>query len=375
MKKIIIALIKFLCGVLTHSLLVIPHKKTNFVFTSKYGFSDNSKYLFLYYLKQGINCTWVASDDACYLEVEKKLEKHPNAKVIRRNSIKLLVTLARAKYVFVTHSFQDLGGVAIKTCPIINLWHGIPIKKMGFDSQNDIKLFSLDTFNPYKLNDFVISSSEVTKSFSISCMNITPSKVLPLGQPRNDFLYGNRKNKSLIKELKSNYSELDEGKLFLYAPTFRDEDNISLSIYMDLINSFTKSAQKNDTLVLRLHPKERELLVSIKLPDNIKHSKITDVQEELLAADILISDYSSIIFDFSILKKPIILFTPDRDGYFENRGGSYFEYDKILRECNAVKDHEIDSIWTEAALKEISYTQLTPLHAMFACKSIYEQFN
>lgn len=320
-------------------------------------------------------CTWVASDNACFLEVKEILKNHPNGNVIKKNSIGLLIALARARYAFVTHSFQDFGGIAIKTCPIINLWHGIPIKKMGFDSHNDIKLFSLHAFNPYKINDFVISSSKITKPFSMSCMNISSSKVLALGQPRNDFLYENRNNQHLIKKLKLNYSEKCNVKIFLYAPTFRDQKNTSLNIYDNLINSFTKNSKQNDILVLRLHPKEKKLLANTILPENVMLSIISDVQEELLAADIMISDYSSIIFDFSILKRPIILYTPDKHCYFKNRGGSYFDYDETLRECKTINNNEIDSIWIAADDKENNYTTLAPLHTLFASQSIYEKFN
>lgn len=375
MKKTLVLLIKILSRILTSTLLLIPHKKTKFIFTSKYGFSDNSKYLFLYYLKQGVSCTWVASCNDSYKEVSEIVEKFSNATVIKRNSLKAIPSLARAKYIFVTHSFQDLGITAIKTCPIVNLWHGIPIKKMGYDSQNDINLFSLNTHNPYKINDYVISSSEITKPFSMSCMDLHSSKVLPLGQPRNDFLEENINNQILINQLKSNYSSKNKSRIILYAPTFRDKGSNALDIYIGLINSFKDYALKDDFLVLRLHPKEKELLADIELPKNIKHSQIGDVQEELLSADILISDYSSIIFDFSLLQKPILLYTPDREEYFVTRGGSYFEYDKTLQECTKIQDEQINSIWSSNIHERTNNTQLTQLHAELACKSIFQQFN
>lgn len=368
-------LIRASCTVLVGILLLIPHKKTKLIFSSKYGFSDNSKYLFLYHLKRGSKCIWVASCNTSYRVVTEVVKEFSNGSVIKRNSLLLIPSLARAKYVFVTHSFQDLGGMAVKTCPVINLWHGIPIKKMGFDSQNDIALFSLETFNPYQNNDFVISSSKATKPFFESCMALNSSKILPLGQPRNDFLMENRGNRILTNRLRQNYCANDESRLILYAPTFRDINSNGRNIYLSLIQSFKKHSQKGDILVLRLHPKEKKFLTHFELPENIKHSRLDDVQEELLAADIMVSDYSSIIFDYSILRRPIFLYAPDRNVYFKNRGGSYFDYDDILCECREIKRDQIDSMWNSLRVEEVNYPLLNSLHVENACKSISQRFN
>jgi CDP-glycerol glycerophosphotransferase len=375
LREIIVSILKFISSIITHLILFFPHHKKYYVFTSKYGFSDNTKYLFLYYLEREANCIWVASDDDCFSELEKVLEDYPYAQVVKRNSFKLLSILAKAKYAFVTHSFSDFGVFVKKSCPVINLWHGIPIKKMGYDSQNDLDLFSLDLKNPYEVNDFIISSSETTKPFLTSCMKLPSDRVLPLGQPRNDFLFENKCNENLISKLKSRYSHFENARIFLYAPTFRDKNNLSISIYRDLISSFTDNSQVEDILVLRLHPKEKALLKGIQFPANVKLSLIADVQEELLAADILISDYSGIIFDYSVLARPILLYTPDKDNYFLNRSGSYFEYDQIVQECIHINTSKLTSIW-ETNFKErvFEFETLKPLHRMFASKNIYDKF-
>ena len=375
MKAKFTRIIKQFSALLIRFLSSISLSRTEFLFTAKYGFSDNSKYLFEYYLRQGLSCTWIASCDRGYRDVSDLIKDFPNGKVTKRNSPRLIFLLAKARYVFVTHSFNDLGGIAVKTCPIVNLWHGIPIKKMGFDSQNDIELFSLETFNPYKINDFVMSSSEVTKPFMVSCMALDAAKVLPLGQPRNDFLLENRGNRKLINRLRQNYCSSDEFRLILYAPTFRDQNSNARNIYLSLVQSFKIHAQKDDILVLRLHPKEREYLADVELPENIKHSNIFDVQEELLTADMLISDYSSIIFDYSILNRPILIFAPDRDFYLKNRGGSYFNYNDILFECREIDGDRIDSIWYSLNTEEVHYPLMNSLHAENSCKSIFQKFS
>lgn len=374
MRKIIIQLLKILSRLVTYLLLALPHKKKYIVFSSKYGFSDNSKYLFLYYLKKNANCVWVASDLQCYTEVQKLVKNYPNAQVIKRNSIALINTLARTKYVFVTHSFLDLGPLAIKSCTLINLWHGIPLKKMGYDSPNDINLFSLEKASPYQLNDYVLASSEVTKPFIQSSMKFDSDKVLPLGQPRNDFLFENLNNEQLISKLKKRYSAMSSTKTFLYAPTFRDQKNSSKSIYTQVIQSFAKHSKEHHLLILRLHPKERALLLNTDLPQNVQLSVIADIQEELLATDILISDYSSLIFDFSILKKAIFLYIPDKEEYFTNRGGCYFNYEQILQECYHIQITELDTIWNSNE-NDTDFKNLARLHKSPACKSIYKKFN
>ncbi|GAA6170937.1 CDP-glycerol glycerophosphotransferase family protein [Colwellia sp. KU-HH00111] len=374
MRHTAIVILKFFTRFITQLFLWLPHQKQYIVFSAKYGFTDNSKYLFLTYVEQGANCVWVATDTQCYQTMQSLIGQNPNVRVVKKNSFKLLLILARAKYVFVTHSFLDLGALAIKSCPVINLWHGIPIKKMGYDSISDRALFSLDTHNPYSQNDYLIASSPITKPFLMSCMKLPASKVLPLGQPRNDYLNENKDNNQLITSLRSCYASSSQARLFLFAPTFRDQSKLSLGIYTSLVRSFAEFAHARDILVLRLHPKERTLVANINLPNNVKLSVIEDVQEELLAADILISDYSSIIFDYSLLARPILLYTPDKAGYFKNRGGSYFDYDEILQECRHINTSELDSVW-QSNFQSPTYTRLSALHSMSAGKSLYHQFN
>lgn len=371
---IVKSIVKVIAKLFTQFLLLFSRNKTHFVFTAKYGFFDNSKYLFLYYVAQKSPCTWVACDEQCFNEVSALIKDSPNATVVKKNSLKLLVALTKAKYAFVSHSFADFGAIAVKTCPVVNLWHGIPIKKMGYDAQSDIDLFALNKTNPYQINDFLIASSPVTTSFLISCMQVPSTKVIPLGQPRNDYLFDNKNNTKLIRTLKLHYSLEVDAKIYLYAPTFRDKDNVSIGIYTHLINAFISYATEKDVLVLRLHPKEKALLNKMKLPCQVTLSLLTDVQEELLASDILISDYSSIIFDFSVLARPILLYTPDKDDYFANRSGSYFEYNEIFSECRQITPCELNTIWNEN-INIGNFKKLMSLHSLFACRNIFDRFN
>lgn len=327
-------------------------KRTRYIFCSKHGFTDNTKYLFIYHVMRGHDCVWVydeKKDDVLQLRAQLGTIDgfgYQNVELLKRNSLRLQVALTHARVVFVSHSFRDLGAVMSKSAKVVNLWHGIPLKKMGFDSKNDKELFSLrEVDNPYLINDYVIASSSKTKKDMVSCMLLPPERVLPFGLPRNDILVEEQNNSAMISELRRRYKIRDGGRLYLYAPTFRDDRSEALDIYSSLIQSFKSNARYEDRLVLRLHPNERDIVKSINLSEGVIVSEIEDVQEEMLAVDCLISDYSSMIFDFRLMEKPIFVYAPDLEVYRNNRGGFYFDFDEIFSCCIKIDDKNLSSVW------------------------------
>ena len=324
-------------------------KKKYHIFNAKHGYLDNSKYLFEYYVNKGMLCVWVANNTETFDLVKNKFSTFDNVTVKKRGSLSLTYYLCTAKYLFITHNYGDIGKFP-KCVTVVNLWHGVALKKMGFDSPNDMNSISSLEVNPYLINDYVISTSNLTATHLASAMQLPLSSVLPFGQPRNDIF---SLNNSSIEKLKLEISDLylsnrdksDSTQIFLYAPTFRDKPANPLSIYLQVINAFEASKNKNTILVLRLHPNEKPLLDNIRFSERVVLSKCLDVQHDLLAADALISDYSSVVFDYMLTGKPIILFSPDKGAYFNNRGGFYFDYDEVFKHCtHCSKQDEVQKL-------------------------------
>jgi CDP-glycerol glycerophosphotransferase (TagB/SpsB family) len=226
------------------------------------------------------------------------------------------------------------------------------------------------TNNPYFNNDYVICSSAYTQEIFETCMRLSPEHILPLGQPRVDFLLSNRDEITVKERLRAVYTEDPKANVILYAPTFRDQQGVAIQIYLNLISGFSRHADRNEVLVLRLHPNERHLLHSLNLPANVTLSVYDDVQKDLLASDRLISDYSSVIFDYAVLNRPILRYAPDQEGYLEMRDGCYATCE-IFDLCFEIRDDNMEAIFF--ADTQLS-SSVTHLHSENACEAIFNRF-
>lgn len=339
--------------------------KDIYLFNSPYGYHDNAKDLMLYFQNKGHLIFWITG----------KKRWLPRKNHLNRNSLLLKLILPRVKICFITHESNDICKQIPDPILIVNLWHGIALKKMGYDSDVDIKNMQLNEIkNPYDRNNFIISSSSITQKHMMSCMHFSAESVLPFGQPRTDILFNKSKANLLRKKIKAeNYSSYKS--IYLYAPTFRDS-GYGTKIYKSVVNSFVKHADKDDLLILRLHPREKlEAKKIALLSDNVVISKFSDPINDLLVSDALISDYSSIIFDFMILSRPIFLYIPDIIEYKSVRSGFYFDYEKIMNGATFLKNEFEHKIWSNDLLhREYEYMSAKLLHRPNAASRIYNHF-
>ncbi len=290
------------------------------LFSSLNGsFSDNAKYLYLSMLEsKKFKIYWVAHDTITYNYLEK------NNMPVLKMSLGMFFIAQKARFFITTHSFEDVYYVKNKNTILINLWHGTPIKKMGFDTKVDAKKFYLQKrlglFKHDKIDFLCVSSKQTIDAFS-SSFGINKNKILPTGQPRNDILFKAITNIDFAQSIKNRIKEKLNAHfdtIALYAPTFRDKYTCRIDLLKELQEIFKNSGID---LIIKLHPLDKD----------IKHfGKIDiDIQELLIASDILVSDYSSIIFDYAILQKPIILFLYDIDEYKAQRDGFYIDIESL----------------------------------------------
>lgn len=226
----------------------------------------------------------------------------------------------------------------------IQLWHGFPLKTLSFMSKfpNSVKIQNNLHWN--KL-DAIVSYSQTYSTFINACYGVNGDKYVITGMPRNDLLL-NSNGKKLLSEVLD--VDLIGKKIVFYMPTFRktiygqengvaDKFNI-LNVddfdYKDFDNFLRKN---NILLILKYHPfhveQAKDFLANKKvnnlyiLEDNHLRDEEIDLYEVLNAADLLITDYSSIYFDYLLLERPII-FTPlDLEEYEKNRGFLLEPYD------------------------------------------------
>src|SRR5699024_9683680 len=158
-------------------------------------------------------------------------------------------------------------------------------------------------------------------------------EILEVGYPRNDLFYRENKGK-VINSVQNKLQLLDGRKVILYAPTFRDDQTSKKSkflfdISMDL-HKMKEQLGEEYVVLLRMHVViSNKLEIDDSLTDFVKNvSNYPDVQELLLLTDILITDYSSVMFDFANTKRPMLFYTFDLEKYRDNLRGFYMDFEE-----------------------------------------------
>ncbi len=198
---------------------------------------------------------------------------------------------------------------------VIQLWH----------ASGAVKKFGNDVTRQYRIKnyDYVISTSDVWKGPYSSAFNVQESQVISLGLPRNDCLNCMQTVNNYRNQVLKKYPKMKGKKIILYAPTFRGNFFTGIS-YEKIDLDFIQKGLGNDYVIIyKLHP----LLKDEKLSENdfIINGNKDSIFKLMAAADYLITDYSSILFDYSILRRPIIGYVPDLKKY-SLEVGTYMDY-------------------------------------------------
>lgn len=327
---------------------LIKRNKKIWVFGSySESFTDNSKYLFIYLTEnyRGITPVWISGD--CH--VVMKIRQSGGNAYYRWSMLGIYYSL-RGGIWFYTSYPTNINFLFWYGAELVNLWHGIPFKKIEFDIDNG-KLFNVlkhPTFierymlyaNLFIKPNWLISTSEYVSSYSFrSAFKMSPDKVIALGSPRLDPLFWDHKDSISFLARWQNNEELELlsdltnfKKVILYMPTWRDNDSDFLSkTFLNLSKLNTVLKKNNHALIIKLHVNTPKILIG-KMEDfsNIKIlPNRFDIYSLLKFSDALITDYSSIYFDYLLLNKPILLFCFDLDRYLNNSRSAYFDY-KII---------------------------------------------
>ena len=205
----------------------------------------------------------------------------------------------------------------------LNTWHGSPIKKMGNDIASDNQSFGTKSEN---LVDIMNTQSHFEAGIFSKCFGIPRDHFIEAGLPRNDKLanYTTEERERIRRKLNIPASKM----VILYCPTFREYEKdenygVVLAPPMDL-KKWEKELGEKYILLFRAH---YEVSKVMDIQENEYIRNVTDypaLNDLMIASDILISDYSSIFFDYSIMDKAMLHFTYDFDKYAEKRG-MYFD--------------------------------------------------
>ncbi|WP_044913071.1 CDP-glycerol glycerophosphotransferase family protein [Butyrivibrio sp. WCE2006] len=212
---------------------------------------------------------------------------------------------------------------------LIDTWHGTgPFKKVfasiDYASESS-KIWDRKNFNRVDL--FVSNSADNTCMFRESFLY--EGEIEEFGVPRNDVLF--QKNDNYINEIKERLGIDQEYLVILYAPTFRENSKDNENEILDvarIISVVSDRFKKKVMMLYRFHYWVKYEGISQKIIDNSSKccdvTDYADVMELLIISDILITDYSSIMWDFSLQKRPVFLFQPDLDDYLNSERGFYW---------------------------------------------------
>ena len=320
---------------------LIPRSKKRLAFGSyRGGFSDNSKYLFIYAAE---HCKDL---DLCWLSVNRQ-----TVKKVRSLGLPAYWVLSpigawkalRAKYWFVNSYTSDIMYCLSGNAVVVNLWHGVGLKYCEFNiksgplAERYVKqTFKERFYHPesFRRPDYLLSSTPMQTVMFASAFRIPRARCLELGYPRNQiFTWSKEQVKAFVekyepKETLQLIQRMEKyDKVFIYMPTWRDSqlDIFTQQFDLDALNEEMK--KQKALMLLKPHPNTRTKDVSGYSNIVLVH-RTTDVYGILPFTDVLITDYSSILYDYLLTgKKEVILFLYDYDEYVRDRD-FYYPFDE-----------------------------------------------
>lgn len=294
-----------------------PIKENCIVFESLWGrsYSCNPAALYEYIIENHpeYECVWFLND------VNTPIKG--NAKKVERKSEEYYHYLATAKYFIYNANFP----VSFKKREgqiIVQTMHGTPFKTFGLDVKEELptEKEELRVVSRSIIWDYLLAQGEFTKSMAWRWFRFD-NVVLESGYPRTDSLY--RHDEEAAAKLKAELGIPAEKKVMLYAPTWRDMDRFDMMLDLEDLRR-----DLSDEYVILVRP---HYFVADKydMPEDgnfvFDGGKTGKIEDLFPITDVLITDYSSVMFDFALTEKPMIFFAYDLEEYTRDTRGAYFD--------------------------------------------------
>jgi CDP-glycerol glycerophosphotransferase (TagB/SpsB family) len=319
---------------------LIPRNKRIWIFGAWNGerYSDNSRHFFQYVTKNHpeIKAIWLT-------RVKTNCEKVRNdgGAVYMVHSLKGIFYSLLAKNVFLSSGKLDVNPLFINGATLFQLFHGSPLKKIGLDDKfspansffhKKIVPVIFPFVNEYNC-DYVLSNSVFFSEKMGSAFNIPMVNVLETGFPRSDVFFSEEED-NFNSELRIKYACC---KLLYYLPTFRSfhktQSLFCLNDYdREIIERFLE--EENMVLITKGHYVDNNLDAGRSFRESriihLSDDKVSDINFMIKDADLLITDYSSVYFDFLLTEKPVIFAAFDLEEYLSSSREMYFRFEDVI---------------------------------------------
>ncbi len=309
--------------------------KVTFVVT--YG--DNVQYVYEEIRRKNIHCDAVFLCKGQNINKFLKYEDTTALAIDCKNPIDFIRSmyhLATSRYILVDHCYGFLAATEFKKdVKCIQLWHNSgAIKKFGLEDlsvKNCTGRSKQRFLKVYSRFDKVVVGSDIMANYFMNAFNLKGENILRTGIPQTDFFYDSALKESVFHQLEQENELLWNKKVILYAPTYRDNELDLFKLHLNL-DEMKEQLDENYIVVLRLHPAiKKDTDYSKKYPGFVLDysSSKYDINRLMLISDYLITDYSSVICEYALLKKPIIFYAYDLEDYAANRG-LWDQYEKVV---------------------------------------------
>lgn len=279
-------------------------------------------------------------DNKCEKVISLKKDRKEKRKL--KEKFKLLYYLATSRYILLDDYSRMISIMKVrKEQEICQLWHGAgAFKKFGYSRQDKKNTWKNKIVGHRNYTKAVVTANKIRWCYAEG-FGMDIEGVKATGMARTDVFFDKKYIKHKKEELYQEYPFLKNKKVILFAPTYR---GISLeqSYYdyekLDVATIYKKFANKDYVFLFKWHPGLYYQMKAQEInPYSLENyqdffydfSELRDINELLLVADILITDYSSVIFDYALLNKPVIYFVYDYEEYQQDRG-LYFDFDDYI---------------------------------------------
>lgn len=302
------------------------------IFESYLGrnYNDNPKALYEYMKTKYplMDYVWVV-DKYSGIEIDE-------VRTINRLSMEYFLLIARAKYIINNSRMPSFFKKRDEQI-YLQTWHGTPLKKLVFDMEANVmpgttqEKYLIDFSKEVKNWSYLLSPNTYSSRVFRSAFDYD-GEILEFGYPRNERLH--RVTEKERQHLRSKFQIAENEKVVLYTPTYRDDNSVGRGKYAQdmLLNLKLLDKEPNLKVLIKTHYLISENLNLESYSNIIDVSKIQDINDLFIISDVLLTDYSSTMFDYLKLEKPLILFPYDLDDYKNKIRGFYIDYDSLPAE-------------------------------------------
>lgn len=314
---------------------VIPRTGDEWVFGCAVGIADGALALWQVAASHGERMTWLVADEKQAADADARGIPH-----VPVRSARGFWRTARARVVVVTHGFGDANRYAVGGALIVQLWHGIPLKRIGLDSPETLRSRILPNSRVVRAMlrrmyagatrriRILPAASHLVRGRLESAFGLADSQVPVTGEPRVDVLSigepGERRRRAR-EAIRAAVGDLPDGAAFvLYAPTWRDgAPDPAIPSEGEWRAIVEVLDRRNAVLLVRSHPLGAgEYRPPVETPRvrALGADRVSDVTPLLPGLDVLVTDYSSLAFDAALVPLPVVYFAPDLAAYRARRG-------------------------------------------------------